>query len=155
MPSSSLNVPHCQQELDYSCIAACARMVLAHYGDVRTETDLRSLLDTQPTGTRAGNVMRLSSESFEVYLRASNFTELQSALADNQPVIVFLKTGGLKYWSMDIFHTAVVIGLDAMTVALDDPYFATAPQSSSLHSFEKAWAETGQFAAFIRPRPKP
>ena len=29
MPSSWLNVPHFQQEHEYSCIAACARMVLA------------------------------------------------------------------------------------------------------------------------------
>jgi hypothetical protein len=130
-------------------------MVLAHHGDVRSEADLRMLLDTQPTGTRAGNVMRLSGPAFEVYLRPSNLAELQSALADNQPAIVFLKTGALEYWSMDIFHTAVLIGLDAMTVALHDPYFATAPQLTSLQSFEKAWAATGQFAAFIRLRRKP
>jgi ABC-type bacteriocin/lantibiotic exporter with double-glycine peptidase domain len=155
MPSNSLNVPHFQQELEYSCVATCVRMVLAHYGDVRSEADLRTLLDTQPTGTRAGNVMRPSGPAFEVYLRPSNLAELQAVLTDNQPVIVFLKTGGLDYWSMDIFHTAVLIGLDAMTVALDDPYFATAPQLTSLQSFEKAWAATGQFAAFIRPRRKP
>ena len=85
MPSSSLNVPHVQQELDYSCVAACVRMVLAHYGDVRSEADLRTLLDTQPTGTRAGNLMRLSGLAFEVYLRPSNLVELQTLLADNQP----------------------------------------------------------------------
>ena len=56
---------------------------------------------------------------------------------------------------MDIFHTAVLIGLDAMTAALDDPYFAAAPQLTSLQSFEKAWAAPGQFAALIRPRRKP
>ncbi|MGH7223810.1 MAG: C39 family peptidase, partial [Gemmataceae bacterium] len=112
MPSNSLNVPHLQQELDYSCVAACVRMVLAHYGDVRSETDLRTLLDTQPTGTRAGNVMRLSGPAFEVYLRPSNLAELQALLANNKPAIVFLKTGALEYWNMDIFHTAVLIGLD-------------------------------------------
>jgi ABC-type bacteriocin/lantibiotic exporter with double-glycine peptidase domain len=155
MPGSSLNVPHFQQELDYSCVAACVRMVLAHYGDLRSEADLRTLLDTQPTGSRAGNVMRLSGPVFEVYLRPSNLAELQAVLAENQPAIVFLKTGAREYWSMDIFHTVVLIGLDTMTVALHDPYFATAPQSPSLQSFEKAWAATGQFAAFIRPRRKP
>jgi hypothetical protein len=129
-------------------------MVLAYYGDVRAEADLRSVLDTRPTGTRAGNLMRLSGPAFEVYLRASNLAELQSVLADNQPVIVFLKTGPLEYWKMDIFHTVVLIGLDATAVVLDDPYFATAPQSTSLQSFEKAWAATGQFAEFIRPRRK-
>jgi ABC-type bacteriocin/lantibiotic exporter with double-glycine peptidase domain len=155
VPSNSLKVPHFQQELDSSCVAACVRMVLAHYGDVRSEADLRTLLDTKPTGTRAGNVMRLSGPAFEVYLRSSNLTELQAVLADNQPAIVFLQTGAMEYWSIDIFHTAVLIGLDAMTVALNDPYFAAAPQLTSLQSFEKAWAATGQFAALIRPRQRP
>jgi ABC-type bacteriocin/lantibiotic exporter with double-glycine peptidase domain len=155
MPSNSLNVPRFQQELDYSCIAACVRMVLAYYGDVRSEADLRTLLNTQPTGTRAGNIMRVSGPALEVYLRPSNLAELQAVLADNQPAIVFLQTGALEYWSMDIFHTAVLVGLDAVTVALNDPYFTAAPQMASLQSFEKAWAATGQFAALIRPRRKP
>src|SRR5438874_362541 len=136
MPSSWLNVPHFRQELEYSCVATCVRMVLAHFGDVRTEAELRSLLDTQPTGTRAGNVMRLSSPAFEVHVRPSNLVELQRTLADNQPAIVFLKTGTVEYWTMDIFHTAVLIGLDAMTAALNDPYFSAAPQTTSLQSFE-------------------
>src|SRR5262249_31093582 len=106
MPSNWLNVPHFQQELEYSCLPACVRMVLAHYGDIRTEPELRSLLDTQLAGTRARNVMRLSTPEFEVNLRSSNLADLQSALARNQPPIVFLKTGPLEYWSMDIFHTA-------------------------------------------------
>ena len=137
MPSNWLNVPHFLQELEYSCVAACARMVLAHYGDVRTEADLRRLLDTQPTGTRAGNLMRLSGVAFETQLRASNLLEMQKVLADNQPTILFLKTGSLGYWSMDIFHTAVLVGIDDQTVALNDPYFATAPQTTSLQSLEK------------------
>jgi ABC-type bacteriocin/lantibiotic exporter with double-glycine peptidase domain len=154
MPSNSLNAPHFRQEHEYSCVAACVRMVLEHFGDRRTEADLRSLLDTQPTGTPARNVMRLSGPDFEVYLRPSNLAELQQALADNQPVIVFLQTGPLEYWPMDIPHTAVLVGLDSGTVALNDPYFATAPQTTSLQGFEKAWAQTGQFTAFIRPRTK-
>lgn len=155
MPSSWLNVPHFQQELEYSCVAACARMVLTHYGDLRTEAELRSLVDTQPAGTRAANLMRLSGTTFEVYLRSSNLVELQKVLAENQPPIVFLKTGTLEYWSMDIFHTTVLLDLDTLTTALDDPYFATAPQTTSLQSFEKAWAQTGQFTAFLRPRQQP
>src|ERR1700720_4641253 len=131
MPGSWLNVPHFQQELEYSCVAACVRMVLAHCGDSRTEAELRLLLDTQPTGTRAGNLMRLSGSAFEVYLRPSNLVELQKVLADNQPPIVFQKTGALEYWSMDIFHTVVLVGLDSTTVALNDPYFPTAPQTTS------------------------
>lgn len=44
MPSSWLNVPQFQQELEYSCVAACVRMVLAHYGAIRTEAELRLFL---------------------------------------------------------------------------------------------------------------
>lgn len=154
MPNNWLNVPHFQQELEYSCVAACARMVLAHYGDIRSEAELRLLFDTKPTGTRAGNLMRLSSPAFEVHLRPSNLVELQQALVNNHPAIVFVQTGFLEYWSMDIFHTVVLIGLDAAKVALHDPYFATAPQTTSLQSFAKAWAQTGQFTAFLRLREK-
>lgn len=155
MPAGWLNVPHFQQELEYSCVAACVRMVLAYYGDSRTEADLRSFLDTQPTGTRAGNLMRLSGPAFEVYLRPSNLVELQTVLANTQPPILFLKTGTLEYWVMDIFHSVVLIGVDPARAALDDPYFAQAPQTASVQTLEKAWAETGQFAAFIRPRKQP
>ena len=35
MPGSWLSAPHFQQELEYSCVAACVRMVLAHHGDIR------------------------------------------------------------------------------------------------------------------------
>jgi predicted double-glycine peptidase len=154
MPSNWLSVPHFKQELEYSCLAACVRMVLAHYGELRTEADVCVLLDTQETGTRAGNVMRLSGDAYEVYLRPSNLAELRQALTDKQPSIVFLRTGALEYWSMDIFHTAVLIGCDASRVALNDPYFAAAPQTTSMENFEKAWAQTGQFTAFVKPRQK-
>jgi hypothetical protein len=122
--------------------------------DVRTEVDLRLLLDTQPTGTRAGNLMRLSGPALEVHLRSSTLIELQKALADNQPPIVYLKTGSLEYWSRDVFHTAVLVGADTISVALHDPYFAAGPQTISLQSFVNAWAQTGQFTALLRPRQK-
>jgi ABC-type bacteriocin/lantibiotic exporter with double-glycine peptidase domain len=47
MPSAWLNVPHCKQELNYSCMAACVRMVLAHHGRPLAEAELRQLLDTR------------------------------------------------------------------------------------------------------------
>src|SRR5947209_2124192 len=40
MPSGWLNVPHFRQEHEYSCVAACVRMVLAHFGQGRTEAEL-------------------------------------------------------------------------------------------------------------------
>ncbi len=99
--------------------------------------------------------MRVSGPTFEIYLRPSNLLELGQALAAGQPPIVFVRTGALEYWTMDIFHTAVLSGLDGVAAALHDPYFATAPQSTSVQTFEKAWAQTGQWTAFLRPRRLP
>jgi hypothetical protein len=65
MPSSWLNVPHFQSEIEHSWEAASVRMLLAHYGDNRAEAELPVLLETQATGTRAGNLMRLSNSIFE------------------------------------------------------------------------------------------
>ena len=61
MPSSWLNGPHFQQELDCACVAACARMVLAHSGDVRSEADLRTLLDI----TSAVNLLTNEEEAIK------------------------------------------------------------------------------------------
>jgi hypothetical protein len=43
MPSNWLSVPHFQQELEYSRVAVCARMVLAHFGQICDEAELRTL----------------------------------------------------------------------------------------------------------------
>ena len=42
MPNSWLNVPLFQQEVEFSCVAACVRMVLAHFGDIRPEAERTS-----------------------------------------------------------------------------------------------------------------
>jgi hypothetical protein len=41
MPAASLSVPHYKQEWPNSCVAACVRMVLAHYGQFRIEQGVR------------------------------------------------------------------------------------------------------------------
>ena len=40
MQSGWLNVPHFRQEFNYSCVAACVRMVMAHYGRNESEVDI-------------------------------------------------------------------------------------------------------------------
>ena len=57
----SLNVPHHKQEQKFSCLAACVRMVLAHYGHTCSEAELRQLLHTDPLGTRARDVLGVAS----------------------------------------------------------------------------------------------
>lgn len=153
MPGISLIVPHCKQEQRSSCLAACVRMVLAHYGHSCSEGELRQLLGTGSHGTPARDVLRVISLGFDVKLHFFNLAGLGAALLAGTPPIVFLDTGPLDYWSTDCPHVAVLVGLDLTTVSLNDPYFDTAPQQTSLAGFQSAWAANEHLAAVIRPRP--
>jgi plasmid stability protein len=96
MPSGWLNVPHCRQELNHSCMAACVRMVLAQHGRSVPEADLRQLLGTKLSGTAARNLTAVASLGFDVQLTPSNLTHLRDVLAAGLPPIVFLNTGSLN-----------------------------------------------------------
>ncbi len=150
MPNAWLNVPHYKQEYHYSCVAACARMVLAHLGSQRTEAELREQLGTKESGTRVGNLTSLETWGIDVSLRESNLSQLRDAVALDTPVMVFLETGPLDYWTLDVAHVVVVVGMDVNTAYVNDPFFDTAPTPVPLSQFELAWAKTGQFAAFVR-----
>ena len=110
MPSGWLSVPHFKQEFNYSCVAACARMVLAHLGQTLLEKELRQLLNTQPHGTPARSLRAVASLDFDVQLGVSNLSQLRDAVAAGQPPIVFVDTGPLDYWKIDCAHVAVVGG---------------------------------------------
>lgn len=153
MPVVSLTVPHCKQEQRSSCLAACVRMVLAHYGHICSENELRQLLGTGSQGTRARDVARVASLGFDVQLRFSSLADLGAALIAGNPPIVFLDTGSLDYWSIDCAHVAVLVGMESAAVSLNDPFFDSAPQKASLAGFHQAWAANAFLAAFIRPRP--
>ena len=152
MPVVSLTVPHCKQEQRSSCLAACVRMVLAHYGHSCSEDELRQLLGTGSQGTRARELLRIASLGFDVQLQCSSLADLGAALMAGTPPIVFLDTGFLDYWSLDCPHVAVLVGMELAAVSLNDPFFDAAPQKASLAGFVQAWAANAFLAAFIRPR---
>jgi ABC-type bacteriocin/lantibiotic exporter with double-glycine peptidase domain len=153
MPNVSLSVPHFKQELEYSRVAACVRMVLAFHGRPCPEADLRLVLGTKPSGTPARNVLRVASLGFDVELAPSSMALLAASLAAGTPPVVFFETAPLDYWQVDCAHVAVLVGLEDATVCLNDPYFDAAPQRTSLASFQQAWAATGHLAAVVVPRP--
>jgi hypothetical protein len=64
---------------------------------------------------------------------------------------VLVDTGSLDYWQADCPHV-VVVGIDDSSVWLNDPFFDTAPQQTSLTAFLQAWGTNAQYAAFIRPK---
>jgi hypothetical protein len=64
MPGASRNVPHSKQQFGYSCIRACARMVLAFLGRRQTEAELRTLMRTDPNGTPVRRLTELTHLGF-------------------------------------------------------------------------------------------
>lgn len=153
MLNASLNVPHYRQEFRYSCVAASIRMVLAHYGVVHSEDDLRSLLGAANTAAPMRSVRKVSSLGFDVRMERATLQQLYAALSSGLPPIVFLQTEFLDYWSSDCSHVAVLVGMDATSIYLNDPFFDLAPQQASVTAFMQAWSWNHCYAAYITPLP--
>src|SRR5438045_2932513 len=100
MPVVSLSVPHFKQELPYSCVAACVRMVLAHYGHICTEGEMRQHLGTEPLGTAARNLFLVGALGFDIQISAFSLAQLGAALTAGVPPIVFVETSSLDYWKI-------------------------------------------------------
>ncbi|MBY0232544.1 MAG: hypothetical protein K2W96_24965 [Gemmataceae bacterium] len=151
MPTASLSVPHFEQEDLASCVAACARMVLAFHGVALAEADLWLILGTGPRGTTARNLANLSALGFDVQFEMANLARLADLLKAGLPPVVLLDTGTLPYWDRDCYHAAVFVGIDNTAAFLNDPAFATAPQQAPLAGFLLAWAANKHTCAIIRP----
>jgi ABC-type bacteriocin/lantibiotic exporter with double-glycine peptidase domain len=153
MPGASLNVPHSKQEFHYSCIPACARMVLAFFGQQRTEAELRTLMKTGPSGTPVRRLTVLTHLGFAVDFLTTDIAGLTAYLTSGIPPIALLATAALPYWSQSCDHVAVVVGVDDSWVYLSDPYFDSAPQRVSHPDFLLAWSPNASTVAVVRPRP--
>ena len=155
MQSSSLSIPHYEQEKDYSCVAACMRMVLEYYGITEPEDEICRLLGTKTTGTRVVNVARaVPWWDLNLELGEFDFQQLNTFITSQVAPIIFLETGPLDYWNgQNEQHAVVLTGIDAkaLTVEINDP-FLTGPQQTSVDKFKAAWLPTGNLAAALRQR---
>jgi ABC-type bacteriocin/lantibiotic exporter with double-glycine peptidase domain len=153
MPGVSLNVPHFRQEFPYSCIPACARMVLAFFGRQHTEAELRTLMGTNPTGTPVRRLTELTRLGFDVDFVATDVPGLIAFLTSGLPPIALVSTASLSYWSGSCDHVVVVVGVDDSRVYLNDPYFDPAPQQVSHSDFLQAWSPNACTVVIVRPCP--
>jgi ABC-type bacteriocin/lantibiotic exporter with double-glycine peptidase domain len=153
MPNASLNVPHFKQEFRYSCIPACARMVLAFFGRQHTEAELRTRMRTDPNGTPVRHLIELTHLGFDVVFVTTDVAGLAAYLTSGLPPIALLDTVSLPYWSESCDHVAVVVGVDGSWVYLNDPYFDSAPQQVSHSDFLLAWSPNACTVAIVRPCP--
>lgn len=89
MPAASTPVPHYKQSNPGACLPACARMVLASFGDERTESELAVILESYEFGTPANRVTHLEELSYRVEYGTFSLDELRNRLKQGSRVIVF------------------------------------------------------------------
>jgi ABC-type bacteriocin/lantibiotic exporter with double-glycine peptidase domain len=147
-----MRVPHFRQELDYSCLAACVRMILAFYGKDYSESDLRKLLKTRMGGTSPARLMwQLPTLGFEALVETGSLRSLSEHVDSGQPCIVHVWTPPLPHWDKEAIHALVVIGMSEDSVLIHDPSLPTGPTTVPLSSFVNAWAATDYLMIAIQP----
>jgi ABC-type bacteriocin/lantibiotic exporter with double-glycine peptidase domain len=144
-----LNVPHREQTQSSDCLAACAAMVLAYLGRPVDYARLLAILQIGPVGAPRRNVLRLTRLGLDVTYREATFSLIATHLQAGQPVIAFVDTGELAYWSVTTNHAIVVIGLEAEHVIVHDPAFAATPQRIPFGEFEVAWLNCDNACAVV------
>ena len=155
MPQTSLSVKLQVSDISLfrqtqpaDCLAACAAMVLSCLGQTLPYAELLDLLDIGPYGAPRRNVLRLTALGLKVNYGESTPGILAANLKRGQPIIVFVDTGELPYWSESTNHAVVVTGLDDEAVMLYDPAFDS-PQVAPREDFELAWIECDNVCALI------
>lgn len=147
-----MNVPHFEQELHYSCLPACVRMVLAYYGRTVPEAELRTLLKTRVSGTSPVQVMlRLPEIGVDAVVQMASLSVLQQHLENGRPCIVHLWTEPLPYWQDAVIHAVTVTELTDSQVLVNDPAFSSGSMMISREQFLQAWAATDHLLLVIQP----
>ena len=147
-----MNVPHFEQELDYSCLPACVRMVLAFHGKSATESELRALLKTRPGGTSPLRLMiRLPDVGFEAHVYTGSQADLRACLTAGQPCIVHVWTLPLPHWDSEAIHALVVSDISAESAWIHDPALPYGPTEIPLADFLRAWSATDHLMITITP----
>jgi hypothetical protein len=123
-------------------------MVLDSLGLAISYKKLLSILSIGPYGTPRSSVLHLESLGVRVTYREAGLDILAEYLHAGQPVIAFVDTAHLGYWSESTNHAVVVAGLSEDSVLLYDPAFDD-PQTVDTREFELAWLECDGMCAVI------
>lgn len=149
MPKHLLPIPHQLQQRDGDCLAACAAMVLAYLERPLDYNQLLQLLKIKSYGAPASNIRLLAQLDFTVTYGVTNMVSLEDMLAQGYPVIAFVRTNDLPYWTYATDHALVVVGYDETHLYINDPYFPEAPLLVPRGDFELAWLERDYYYALI------
>jgi hypothetical protein len=124
-------------------------MVL-EYLDVRIPyAQLLETLQIGPIGAPRRNVLRLERFGVRVTYREATLSMLSTYLSDGVPVIAFVDSGELPYWTEATNHAVVVVGLSEDAVIVNDPAFASETRRIPVGDFELAWLNSDNACAVI------
>jgi len=142
-------VPQREQTQPADCLAACVAMVLDYLEQPISYSQLLRLLGIGPAGAPRRNVLRLARHGLQVTYREATLPILVDYLQTGRPVIVFMDTGELAYWSRTTNHAVVVVGIAGETILVNDPAFPAASQRVPRDEFELAWLNCDNACAII------
>ena len=142
-----LRPPFYAQEKDSSCLAACLRMVLAAYGSIHSEKQLRDLCDWTPQRSifycRCGSGTGLRVHTYSRGLRLATPRSARPVAFGNVPNSRSrLASNGLSGQ-----HAQVVASLTSRGLRINDPLMGQI--TSGLLVFEQAWSESDFLAIII------
>jgi ABC-type bacteriocin/lantibiotic exporter with double-glycine peptidase domain len=145
-----LPVPHFEQSRDGACLPACVRMVLAFYGDKRSEMDVATQLESKQYGAPISAASRIARDRrYFVTISSLTEAELKVRLSAGTPVIARVWTAMLPDWQTQTSHVVVVIGYTHDGVFVNDPAFREHPRFIPRDAFLAAWAEFDETAVLI------
>jgi predicted double-glycine peptidase len=124
-------------------------MALGYLGRATDYAQLIQLLKIKSFGAPAGNIRLLTTLGVTPIYSQTDMPGLETLLQQQQPVIVFVRTGDLPHWTYNTDHALVVVGYDENNVYVNDPDRQNAPIAVPRNNFELAWLERDYYYASI------
>jgi hypothetical protein len=124
-------------------------MVLAYLERAVDYSRLLSLLKIKPYGAPASNVWLLETLGLTVVYSKTDLAGLEAMLEAGHPVIVFVRTGELPYWTYSTDHALLVVGYDEGCLYVHDPHRSEFPIAVPRRDFELAWLEREYYYALV------
>ncbi len=158
MPKSfMIHLQHRQQGHSASCLAACVVMILSYWHVDVTEAEVCRIIKTKPhAGAHPVNLQWLHELGVMAWPFEGTVDDLQHRLENDMPVIAFLWTGSLEYWTthvgVDYLHAVVAVGWTETSVWVHDPALPEGPTEISWVEFKDAWQYSRHMLAAIELR---
>lgn len=125
-------------------------MVLAYLGKVTSYGRLIDLLKIGPIGAPRRNILNLSRmRGIDVTYREATLPIAAQYLEAGLPLIAFVDTGELGYWSGATNHAVVVIGFEGDNILVNDPAVTEAPVRIPIGEFDLAWLNADNACAVV------